>query len=65
MTNRDILNKLSNEQLIESLCPLNCPPSFGFCGKSRCEKGRYTPDNGGCDTCWVDWLGEEAVGNAE
>jgi len=65
MTNREILNKLSNEQLIASLVPLSCPPNTTGDITHRCADRRYTPDNDRCNICWIDWLGEEVVGDAE
>ena len=61
MTNREKLNQLSDEKLIASLVPLRCPPINPNDKTNRCADRRYTPDNGGCCTCWVDLLGEEAI----
>jgi len=66
MTNREKLNQLSDEKFCEVIDPINCPPKWEngeaiFDGAWRCAGKRYTEENGGCNTCWYDWLREEVL----
>lgn len=56
MTNREMINKLSDEELVRYLDYDHCCPAFHFCGRPQKKRAFFLKD---CYLCWVDWLKEQ------